>query len=139
MAPTTLGPREIGKVIYVADVTTKSASKLSTGQVAAIIVCLAVAVIGGFATYAYFMDDACCCCCLLLFERSRGRIHHDDDDDDDDNRFRSQLAGLWRSVRDRMQALGGVIRDKTRRREALPGSDAERDSETKLDDDSDCY
>jgi hypothetical protein len=136
MAPTSLGLREIGKVIYVADVTTKSASKLSTGQVAAIIVCLAVAVIGGIATYAHYMD-ACYCCCMLLFDRNRGPVDYDDDEEDKSG-FRGRLAGLWRSVRDRMQALGGVIRDRARRREALHGSDAELGSEAKLDD-SDLY
>jgi len=130
--------RDVGKVIYVADVTTKSSSKLSTGQVAAIIVCLAFAFIGGFVAYAYCMGDGCCWCCMLLFERNQGHIECDDEDDDDGTGFKSRLAGLRTNVVDKMRALRDMFRDNTRRRQAFHGSDAELDSETKLDD-SDLY
>lgn len=123
--------RDVGKIIYVADVTTKSSSKLSTGQVAAIIVCLGFAFIGGFVAYVYIMGHGSCCCCMLLFERSQGHIDYDEDDD---TGFKSRVAGLWTNVVDKMRALGDILRDKIRRRQALHGSDAELDSETKLDD-----
>ncbi|KAK0621005.1 hypothetical protein B0T14DRAFT_604481 [Immersiella caudata] len=138
MVPTSLLLRNVGKVIYVADVTTKSSSKLSTGQVAAIIVCLAVAIVGGFATYAYYMENACCCCCMLVFDRNRRSVDYDDDDEDKP-RFGSRLGGLWTGAVDKKRALWGMIRDKTRRREAVHGSDTELDSEAKLKDDSDLY
>ena len=113
----------VGKITKIGDIATQ---KLSGGQVAAIVVTLAVAIIGGFAGYAFYKD------------RNKKRESNYNDDDDDD--YEDGGDGGGGKKKDGGSRIGGLYRDIVRkmrgfvnrggggrRTEALPSSEPKVD------------
>jgi len=119
----------VEKITKIGDIATQ---KLSGGQVAAIVVTLAVAIIGGFAGYAFYKD------------RNKKRESNYDDDDDDDyedggdggrrKKRRSRIGRLYKGV---VRKMRGVLNREGRRTEALPSSEPKGDPGLDVESESD--
>ena len=120
----------VEKITKIGDIATQ---KLSGGQVAAIVVTLAVAIIGGFAGYAFYKD-----------RNKKRESSYDNDDDDDDyedggdggrrKMGRSRIGRLYRGI---VRKMRGVASRGGRRTDALPSSEPKGDPGLDVESESD--
>ena len=104
----TLG--NVGKVTEIANVAPRS---LSAGQIAAVILCLAVTIIGGIGWLAHNGWLDCFSC-----QRARYYSRYDDDGDDE-----SRIGRLCRAVAEKIRSLGAMAQRKEAAATSEPKTD----------------